>query len=79
MEGSNSQRSIPAWKRVKLRVLMVYHQYLALPVERPPEGEDQVDHLLPQSPEGKDDPVGHPVHILLSTHWSIRYLKVINW
>ena len=52
-------------------------EYLALPVERPPEGEDQVDHLLSQSPEGKDDPVGHPVHILLSTQSSIQYLKVI--
>ena len=73
MEGSNSQRSIPAYCRIVeidviRRIVIVDFMrllYLALPVERPPEGKDQVNHLLPQSPEGKDDPVGHPVHILL--------------
>ena len=39
--------------------------YLALPVERPPEGKEEVHHLLTEGPQSKDDPVGHPVHILL--------------
>ena len=73
MEGSNSQRSIPAYCRIVesdvihriviedfMRLL-----YLALPVERPPKGKEEIDHLLTKGPQSKDDPVGHPVHILL--------------
>ena len=69
MEGSNSQRSIPAYCRIVIRRIVIVDfmrlLYLALPVERPPEGKEEVDHLLTEGPQSKDDPVGHPVHILL--------------
>ena len=74
MEGSNSQRSIPAYCRIVennviRRIVIVDFMrlllYLALPVERPPEGKEEIDHLLTEGPQSKDDPVGHPVHILL--------------
>ena len=73
MEGSNSQRSIPAYCRivendVVRRIVIVDFKrllYLALPIEGPPEGKEEVDHLLAEGPQSKADPVGHPVHILL--------------
>ena len=73
MEGSNSQRSIPAYCRIVendvIRRIVIEDfmrlLYLALPVERPPKGKKEIDHLLTEGPQSKDDPVGHPVHILL--------------
>ena len=53
------------WFEVEVVREVIQAVHLTLPVEGPPESQGQVYQLLPQGPQGKHYPVGHPVYILL--------------